>query len=65
MSLNGLDEARVAEAHQAALAEAGGWSVILEGSLLQRSADAGSDAGFSSSTQREIRSSCSLKAWEG
>lgn len=29
MSLNGLDEVAVIEAYQAALAEAGGWSVTL------------------------------------
>lgn len=29
MSLNGLDEVAVIEAYQAALAEPGGWSVIL------------------------------------
>jgi hypothetical protein len=34
MSLNGLEEAKVAEAHQAALAEAGGWSVSLDSALV-------------------------------
>lgn len=28
MSLNGLDDAQVKEAHEAAVAEAGGWYVI-------------------------------------
>ena len=65
MSLNGLDEAKVAEAHQAALAEAGGWSVVLDSALMGQRTDADSETGFSSSTPREIPSSCSLEAREG
>jgi hypothetical protein len=34
MSLNGLDDARVKEAHEAAVAEAGGWYVSARPSLV-------------------------------
>jgi len=64
MSLNGLDNAKVKEAYDAAIAELGGWWVT-DSSTLWNTIDFCQLIGFSSNTYHETKSISSNGEMEG